>query len=243
MHPLLRAHLVCFPPACWLCGRLMDPFAGWRGGASPGFPYLCGACWDDLPWAPGDGGGDLPALDRLWAACPYRFPVSEWVRRLKYSGRDALARVLAMVMWRAPFGAAPLRSADLVLPVPLHPRRLRARGFNQSLLLAHRWRQCWQESGGGEGDPLPPLKPRLLARTRNTRPQVELDGPEREANVAGAFGVVGEGTPLEGLRVLLVDDVATTGSTLTACARALKAAGAARVEALVVARAGGGPGE
>jgi predicted amidophosphoribosyltransferase len=111
----------------------------------------------------------------------------------------------------------------------LHPRRLAERGFNQSLLLA---RELLAQSSL-----LARLAPTLLRRTRHTRPQVELSGPERAANVRGAFAVA-PGARLQGLSVLLIDDVRTTGATLFECAAALRGAGAARVLALTVARVG-----
>jgi ComF family protein len=156
--------------------------------------------------------------------------VSNWIQSLKYGGRDVLVRLLARLMHDAPCGEAPLADGGWVIPVPLHRRRLRQRGFNQSYLLAHAWRAAWRETGNAR----PALRSRLLARQRYTRPQVELTSDAREANVAGAFLVR---MPLAGRRVLLVDDVLTTGSTLRACAEALRAAGAARVEAFAVARA------
>jgi ComF family protein len=152
------------------------------------------------------------------------------VQSLKYEGRDVLVRMLARLMRDAPCGEAPLEGGGWVIPVPLHRRRLRQRGFNQSHLLAQSWRAAWGETGASS----PALRSRVLARQRYTRPQVELTGAARETNVAGAF-LVRE--PPEGRRVLLVDDVLTTGSTLRACAEALRAAGAERVEALVLARA------
>jgi ComF family protein len=121
----------------------------------------------------------------------------------------------------------------LIVPVPLHPKRLRWRGFNQSLLLAHALRDTWRQSGL----PVPPILATGLARIRETQPQMELTGVERRVNVAGAFTVPGHAQHrIRGARVLLVDDVATTGATLRECAAALLAAGAERVDAMAVAR-------
>jgi ComF family protein len=111
-----------------------------------------------------------------------------------------------------------------LLAVPLHRRRLRERGYNQAGLLARELGRRWAL----------PAAPGRLARLRDTAPQVGLDRPGRRQNVAGAFGW--DGPPLAGKPILLVDDVATTGSTLEACGRALKAAGAGRIEAVTVAR-------
>ena len=112
---------------------------------------------------------------------------------------------------------------DLLMPVPLHPRRLRSRGYNQSALLA----KGLSKKLGLEMDQ------RLLVRTRNTPPQVNASRDDRRENVQGSFRCVG---PVLGRAVILVDDVATTGSTLSACATALKAAGAASAWGLVLAR-------
>jgi competence protein ComFC len=117
-----------------------------------------------------------------------------------------------------------LPQIDALVPVPLHLSRLRQRGFNQSLLLA-------QEAGGLLGVEVK----EALVRTRRTDAQVNLGAEERKANVAGAFAVQPK-IPIAGLSVVLIDDVVTTGSTLSACAEALVAAGAASVMATSLAR-------
>jgi ComF family protein len=113
---------------------------------------------------------------------------------------------------------------DCLAPVPLHPRRLRERGFNQAKVLA----SCLDQGK---------LRADLLIRLKNNRPQVGLSGRERMANVRGVFAL-NLRYKAEGLRVLLVDDVWTTGATLRECARALKKAGAARVGAITLTRSG-----
>jgi ComF family protein len=151
-------------------------------------------------------------------------PIREGVHLLKYQGVRAAAPELARLL--AQYLAAHPMPADLISPVPLHPRRLRARGYNQSTLLA---RELAKLSGL-------PLHERMLARTRDTPPQVEAPSrEERRANVDGGFEATADAA---GRAVVLVDDVATTGSTLSACAAALKAAGAASVWGLVLAREG-----
>ena len=115
-------------------------------------------------------------------------------------------------------------SVEALIPTPLHPRRLRSRGYNQSMLLAH-------EIGRRLNLPVPED---LLVRVRNPRPQVEAQSEqERRSNVAGNFQCTADAT---GLPILLIDDVATTGSTMSECAFALKAAGAVKVHALTLAR-------
>jgi ComF family protein len=146
------------------------------------------------------------------------------LHRFKYEGWRALAPALAgLIAERLP---EPVRTAEsrCLLAVPLHRRRLRERGYNQSALLAGELRRRWALPDG----------PGRLVRLRDTAPQVGLDRPARRRNVADAF--VWDGPDLAGRAILLVDDVATTGSTLEACGRALKAASAGRVEAVTVAR-------
>jgi ComF family protein len=120
-------------------------------------------------------------------------------------------------------GAGILEGADAVVPVPLDPARLRRRGFNQARLLAE-----------GLGPPVLDA----LARTRPTPPQTGLPAARRHANVRDAFAVC---RPVAGLTLVLIDDVATTGATLHACARALRAAGAREIRALTAARAAAPP--
>lgn len=159
---------------------------------------------------------------------PYLFegPLREAVHRVKYQGWRAAAPVLggllAVYLDRDPFPTQP--TGQVLVPVPLHPRSLRSRGYNQSYLLA--------KEAGKLLDM--PVRQDLLKRTKDSPPQVEARSREqRRANVAGSFGAA---AAVAGLSVLLVDDVATTGSTLSACATALKEAGAASVWGVVLAR-------
>jgi ComF family protein len=147
------------------------------------------------------------------------------IHDLKYAGRSHLARSLGPLL--ASYAASWLGRGDglLVMPVPLHPGRLRERGFNQSLLLAR------HVASRLEAD----LDYLSLRRIRFTQPQTRLTGDERKKNVRRAFGVNAK-TGLKGRSVLLTDDVATTGSTLNECARALKKAGVKEVYCLVLAR-------
>jgi ComF family protein len=119
-------------------------------------------------------------------------------------------------------GAELAEAADLLAPVPLHPKRLKARGFNQALLLAQAF-------------PDKPLAREALVRVRHTRPQVGLNPKERRDNVKGAFAVP-DPAQVRGKNVLLVDDLLTTGATVKECARVLIKAGAKRVELLTVGR-------
>jgi ComF family protein len=202
------------PPVCPLC-RTQPPT---RGG-------LCAACADATGLEPSWREGGEP-LACAGAAAPYAGKAEEMIKGLKYAGRLSLAAPLGHLLAAAIEGRG--RCCDLLAPVPLHPRRLAERGFNQSLLLA---RELARQAGLAVQ-----IVPRLLARIRYTRPQVELAGSEREVNVRGAFAVAEAAGLLEGRSVLLIDDVFTTGATLKECAAALRRAGAARVLALTVAR-------
>jgi ComF family protein len=114
---------------------------------------------------------------------------------------------------------------DTLIPVPLHPKRLRERGFNQALLLSKTLRDIPSEK----------IKPRLLKRIRHTPPQIRLAPDERRQNVRGAFALDTPGV-IRGKNILLVDDVFTTGATVNECARVLKSAGAGRVSVYTLAR-------
>jgi ComF family protein len=147
--------------------------------------------------------------------------VDHWIQSAKFNQDLAMARLLGQLLASASTPADSDQCPTL-LPVPLHPRRLAQRGYNQALelsrpLLAQGYR----------------LAPRNCRRRRHTSPQADLPAPARQQNVRGIFQVTGN---LHGQRILLVDDVMTTGATLNELAATLKAAGAASVTAWVVAR-------
>jgi len=143
---------------------------------------------------------------------------------LKYHGRLDIAWRLGGVLGRqCPFDPG---EHDVVVPVPLHPARLRRRGFNQAWVLAT---PVARRLGA-------PIAGTVLRRIRPTTSQVALPERDRRRNVRGAFAVVSR-RPLDGVRILLVDDVFTTGATVAECVRALRSASAGAVDALTVARA------
>jgi ComF family protein len=150
------------------------------------------------------------------------------IHQFKYNGQSYLAKSLGQLMTAWAGGWLPPDVAGLMMPIPLHPKRLRERGFNQSLLLA-------RVMASGLGFDLDFLS---LRRIRYTPPQTGLDTKARRKNVRRAFEVKGSGS-LKGQTIILVDDVATTGNTINECARVLKRAGAAKVIGLVLARTGG----
>jgi competence protein ComFC len=165
--------------------------------------------------------GRIRSLTRLRSAAAYEGPLEKALHRFKYEGRRPLAAPLALLL--AERLAVEGLAADAVAWVPLHRDRQRRRGYNQAELLGREVaRLC----------ALPLLEG--LERVRDTPPQVGLDRLRRRSNVVGAFGWRGGG--LERRAVLLIDDVATTGATLDACAGVLKGAGAGPVIGLTVAR-------
>lgn len=215
-----------FPEACLCCGRRLPD----RG------PF-CPACHEEvtLLTAEADAAAKNPRpaepafLDGPPKALAlYQGPVAQAVRDFKY--RRQLAGGAALARWLArEIPPAWLDRVDMVAPVPLHPRRLLSRGFNQAAAL---FEPLTRERGLV-------FAPRLLVRLRHTKPQVSLSPQERRGNVAGAFGVR-PGQRVAGKNVLIVDDVLTTGATAAECRAALKLAGAAGVGVLTVARAAEG---
>lgn len=223
-----------YPPRCAACAAFLPE------GARGAFCGACAAALEPMPaWAcprcaellrPTIHGRcpacarRRPAFDGARAGWLYGGPLLEAVHALKYGRAAWLARPLGRMLAEA----VPLDPArvDLVVPVPLHPRRLRDRGFDQAERLAV---EVARRLGR-------PLRPEVLRRVRSTPPQAARDRAGRAANVAGAFRAR-RAAALRGRRVLLVDDVLTTGATASAAARALRDAGAARVEVLVLARA------
>jgi len=228
-----------YPPTCPGCGTATaEPHA------------LCPACWSGLrfiappfcqrfgtPFAVDHGVGPLlspramadpPVFGRARAAVLYDGIARDLVHRLKYNDRLDLAPTLARMMTGA--GAELLAEADCLVPVPLHRWRLWRRRFNQAALLAQ---------GIAALTDLP-TAPQALARVKATRSQVGLTRAARARNLQGAFRVPEAArASLQGRRVLLIDDVATTGATANAAARALLRAGAARVDVLTFALVAG----
>ena len=177
-------------------------------------------------------GGSCPGgLERAVAFSLFGGAVAAALRRLKYEERPDLARPLGHLLRRAARDADLAAGADVVVPVPLHPRRLAERGFNQAALLA----------AEVAGELRAPTAPRALSRARDTPQQAMLDRAGRLNNVTRAFLAI-DPARVRGRRVVLVDDVMTTGATLTACAEALLEAGASSVAGLVVARSEGKAG-
>ena len=217
---------VLFPPRCVACGKqgaFLCP--GCREAMPRALPPRCPLCWQ--PELRGEECGRCartrPAFAGARSLYLFEGPVREAVHALKYNHLSALARPMGEIL--AAYLKAEALPVDLVVPVPLFGRRQRLRGYNQSALLG-------REVGRLRGLP---VAEGGLARRRDTAPQARsVDAEARRRNVAGAF--VADRQWVEGRRVLLIDDVMTTGATLDACAQALRQAGAASVWALTFAR-------
>ncbi len=196
---------------CDLCGRETR-----LAPSGPG-AYFCQDCLSQLhPISPSPEA--FGYLDGVQAGLLYNDAAAKLIHAFKYAGAKYLADSLGAFLPSPP-------EADWIIPVPLHPSRRRQRGYNQSQLLAQ---VLCRDTGI-------PLHTKSLARIRNTPSQTQRTHAERLDNVRDAF-LAGPG--LQGSRILLVDDVVTTGSTLDACAQALRMGGAAGVWAVTVCTAG-----
>ena len=212
------------PPSCAACGRggafLCEPCESSLSRlerpyctrcAHPGADRLCEACK-----------ASPPSFDGIRAVCLFEGAARQLVHSLKYGNFRAVAPDMARLLADIP-GPRPV-PGEVIVPVPLHPRRERTRGYNQSELLA---RTVGKRMGL-------PVRPGIVRRVRNTPPQVSIENyEERRSNIEGSFACP---AGLSGESVLLMDDVVTTGSTMSACAAALKAAGARSVWGLAFAR-------
>lgn len=211
------ARAIC--PGCWNAITRID------GPHCPvcGVPFRSDVALSDSPThCCGDCRETPPAFTRAVSAGVYQGALADAIRRCKYHRRVGLIPTLGELLAPALAG---LPAVDAVIPVPLHPRRLRAREFNQSLLLAA-WVARRLER---------PLWPDALRRTRWTEPQIALDRAHRLTNVRNAFAVR-RAEHVAGRRVMVVDDVYTTGATVNECARVLRAAQASDVFVVTVAR-------
>ena len=205
-----------FPPKCVFCGKVLDS----------GEDGLCARCQRDLPWLT-DGEAELTGEFFSLCAAPLRYQdkVRDSIRRYKFNGRRGYHKLYGKLVAQCVHDHLAGRY-DLITWVPLSDKRKRERGYDQAFLLA-------SAAALELGD----VAVETLRKARNTDPQSGLEGePARRANVLGAYIAVDQ-TLVAGRRVLLIDDVVTTGATFSECARVLRTAGAKDVVCAALARA------
>jgi ComF family protein len=230
---------IVFPPGCILCGAFMDEHS---------HPSFCPHCFSQIHFIQSSQCKrcGVPFLDRegedhLCGECitseqffsvarslgKYDGVLLEAIHLFKYRGKLTVGKALGRLMKEHEYRNVTIRDYSLVIPVPLHKRRLKERGFNQSLILARELSLYFSI----------PLDFSLLKRTIHRKPQTMLKKKERLANVKGAFEVK-SAEKIKGKKILLVDDVYTTGSTVKECSRMLLRHEAAEVAVLTLARTG-----
>ncbi len=226
-----------FPPRCMACGILLDgpPDASFCPACFSLIrfvaPPLCPCCGIPLTGAGADHlCGDCilsrPPYAIARAVARYEAVLLDAIHVFKYKGKITTGEVLGKMMAEYVYPDFSIADYSLIVPVPLHGKRLRERGFNQAVILAREISRRFSI----------PLDFLTLRRQVFTEPQVNLGKDQRTANVRGAFAVK-NGKKVEGQRIILVDDVYTTGSTVKECAGALMKHGAVEVAVLTLARA------
>ena len=204
-----------YPPKCPFCGRILE-----RGEDG-----MCAGCQQALPWTEGEGEA-VEGCDACLSPLCYRDGVRDGMHRYKFSGGAGHAGIFGLLMAQC-LSDRWTGDVDIITYIPLHRKRKRRRGYDQAELLARR-------VGELLGTPVAPT----LEKTRATAVQSRLrEEAERRANVEGAYRAL-PGVDLTGKRVVLVDDVVTTGATMAQCAACLRDAGAEAVVGLTLARAG-----
>jgi ComF family protein len=229
---------ILFPPRCIICGgspeeRGKTPFCSECLTKVPFIrPPLCTCCGLQFTGAGSvnhlcvDCISKKPFFSTARALGIYDTILLDTIHLFKYSGRILIGELIGTVMAEHRYDSLSIPEFSLIIPVPLHPKKLKERGFNQSLILGRQIAKKFSI----------PLDFGVLKRRIDTKPQVNLGKSERIKNVKGAF-MVKEKERIEGEKVLLVDDVYTTGSTVNECARVLKEAKASDVAVLTLARA------
>ena len=233
----LKASVDLFlPPACLLCGQRLDDSAKGpdfcetcMAGVTPLGPAHCCLCAQPFANATSSHlcGSCLkrpPGFTMVHAAGRYHGSIKDAVHRLKHCNQLVLAKPLGLILGEVIADAAHACRFDTIVPVPLHRQRLRARGYNQAVEIA---RPLSRQLGL-------PIEAGLLQRSRRTPPQQGLAADQRRRNLRHAFALAGQVT---GARVLLVDDIMTTGETVRECCRVLAQGGTEDIQVAVVGRA------
>lgn len=193
-------------PLCTLCGI---PFK-----SEDGSNHLCGECLTSKRY-----------FTKARSIGLYERTLLKAIHLFKYNGKIHLASPLSHMLSDSVSQLFDIKSVDLLIPVPLHPKRLKERGFNQALLLARVLKKKYNKD----------LATRILKRSRWTEPQVNLSGKARRKNVKGSF-IISNPMAVKEKNILLLDDVYTTGATINECGRTLLKAGANEVYVLTLAR-------
>jgi ComF family protein len=230
---------LCFPRRCAACqqAQLLSHQGFWCSACREQIPWvqapLCPCCGRPFPNSPTSSNHlcehclrDLFLFDTARSATIYAGAIRDRIQQLKFGGQLHWIPPLVDLLLQGAAHGCSVAATQLIVPVPLHTKRIRQRGFNQSALIAQ---------GLGRRCGLPVL-PGVLIRHRSTQPQTRLGRRERLQNVRGAFSIAHPAL-IRDRSLLLVDDVFTTGTTLNECARVLKAAGVREVHAVTVARA------
>jgi ComF family protein len=228
---------IIFPPRCLGCGEILHPHRG---------QLFCPACKEKIKFITGNlcpvcgtTFFDSPAASHLCGNClenktyfscaravvSYETIILHAIHQFKYGSNISVGALLASFMADFSFPDVDFTDYSLIIPVPLHIKRLRQRGFNQSLILAHALAKKWHI----------PVNFSLLKRHKFTLTQTGLNKAERNKNIKGAFEV-SDKKNITGKNVILVDDVYTTGATINECAKILTKAGAQKVTVLTLAR-------
>jgi competence protein ComFC len=213
---LQGAFELIFPDNCMLCRQFLN---------SHHQRQLCSSCLGSLALNPkpfSHQSSDKFAFDHAWSVCLYNEPAQKLLHAFKYNSKTSLCKTFVPLMIDfIDRHHIPLKDFDLIAPIPLHPARLRERGYNQSALLSTALGSHYQMIH----------KENLLVRQKMTHTQTEFGAKQRWTNMEGAFRIKNP-TDVSGKNVILIDDLYTTGATLNSAAQALKNAGAARVGVL-----------
>lgn len=214
MERLIR---LVYPAKCMICDRILDEMAS---------IMLCDSCHELLPRCE-SGFVEMPSMPyvhKLFAAYYYDEGLDSAIHDMKFNHQPRLAETFGYLLYEEMTKIPLLPDWDMILPVPMHRSKKRKRGYNQSELLARQLSKLLQV----------PTSSDILVKIRSTRPQSKLKREERLINLEGAFNVFDD-SAIVGKNILLIDDVATTGTTLNHCAKVLYERGAAFIFASVIA--------